>query len=102
MKTNKFLLEVEEMKCSSCNEVTGHAFIKDSWTCIICGSKNPDPIITKRKLNRKQRQQLRFMILAIIVALPPYILPDYILWNPFFLLSVIAILFGIIFWEVYD
>jgi peptide methionine sulfoxide reductase MsrB len=44
ISVNKFLLEVEEIKCSSCGTVTGHIFIgnpnsKGKWTCVICGSQ---------------------------------------------------------------
>jgi hypothetical protein len=36
---NKFLLEVEEIYCTSCVHVTGHVLTGKYWTCCNCGNQ---------------------------------------------------------------
>lgn len=36
---NKFLLEIEEIYCTECVNITGHIHTGDFWTCSICGNQ---------------------------------------------------------------
>lgn len=39
VKLNKFLGNVEEMKCNKCDAVTGHVIQNSAWCCTICDNK---------------------------------------------------------------
>lgn len=44
-KENKFLLNVEEMKCDSCKAITGHVLTGKYWTCCNCGDQLGKPVL---------------------------------------------------------
>ena len=48
---NKFLLDVEEKNCGSCNKTTNHILTGKFWTCVCCGQQ----IVKQPKQNFWQR-----------------------------------------------
>ena len=36
MKKKIIFPDIEEMKCNSCNAVTGHRIVDGKWACVIC------------------------------------------------------------------
>lgn len=61
ISVNKFLLEVEEMSCPSCEAITGHVMTGQYWTCCHCGhqiGKQPKKLTWLQRFNKWRNKSI--------------------------------------------
>ena len=99
---NKFTIEVEEMGCKSCGEITGHVLIKNKWLCVICG-KSPRK---NKQIGMRRFRHLMLIGPLLLLALDWYMLktePEYMLLNVVMtVIDAVVAVYMFYYWWNYD